>query len=285
MRSKWLNILVIAFTAILWAMQMIPAQKEGENFFLPYLREYRYWIAFTSFVLVILYHLYDIFVEREHVQRKWIKKFLRHIVYLDLGGDNYHTRVSILRPKSGYQIFIKRVWYFIILRFIENFKEKTWKQSFKQIPIHLFSKYLIVYQRYSYPQEKKSYTYFRDYGENGVAVKCYREGIDCAVNTTSISDIELPEKFSDLKGTNLKRVKKYMKDSFIDEKNYDSLLTMVKRANNIYATPIIIEQKVWGVLIIDNDEQSVVPFKNMIDPVIERYIKLFVFTIGHLKMK
>ena len=285
MRSKWLNILVIAFTAILWAMQMIPAQKEGENFFLPYLREYRYWIAFTSFVLVILYHLYDIFVEREHVQRKWIKKFLRHIVYLDLGGDNYHTRVSILRPKLGYQIFIKRVWYFIILRFIENFKEKTWKQSFKQIPIHLFSKYLIVYQRYSYPQEKKSYTYFRDYGENGVAVKCYREGIDCAVNTNSISDIKLPEKFSDLKGTNLKRVKKYMKDSFIDEKNYDSLLTMVKRANNIYATPIIIEQKVWGVLIIDNDEQSVVPFKNMIDPVIERYIKLFVFTIDHLKMK
>lgn len=264
---------------------MIPTQKEGENFFLPYLRDYKYWIALTSFVLVIVYHLYDIFVECEHIQRKWIKKFLRHIVYLDLGGDNYHTRVSILRPKSGYQIFIKRVWYFIILRFIENFKEKTWKQNFKQIPIHLFSKYLIVYQRYSYPQEKKSYTYFRDYGENGVAVKCYREGIDCSVNTISISDIDLPEKFSDLKGTNLKCVKKYMKDSFIDEKNYDSLLTMVKRANNIYATPIIIDQKVWGVLIIDNDEQSVVPFKNMIDPVIERYIKLFVFTIDHLKMK
>ena len=126
MRSKWLNILVIVFTAILWAIQMIPTQKEGENFFLPYLRDYKYWIALTSFVLVIVYHLYDIFVECEHIQRKWIKKFLRHIVYLDLGGDNYHTRVSILRPKSGYQIFIKRVWYFIILRFIENFKEKTY---------------------------------------------------------------------------------------------------------------------------------------------------------------
>ena len=285
MRSKWLNILVIVFTAILWAIQMIPAQKEGEIFFLPYLREYKYYIAFASFALVILYHLYDIFVEREHIQKKWIKKFLSHIVYLDLGGDNYHTRVSILRPKWGYQIFIKRVLYFIIQRFIENFKKGTWKQSFRQIPIHLFSKYLIVYQRYSYPQEKKSYTYFRDYGENGVAVKCYREGIDCAVNTTCISDIDLPEKFSGLKGTNLKRVKKYMKDSFIDEQNYDTLLTMGKRANNIYATPIIIEQKVWGVLIIDNDEQDEVVFKKMIDPVIERYIKLFVFTIGHLKMK
>ena len=264
---------------------MIPAHKEGENFLLPYLREYKYWIALVSFTLVILYHLLDIFIERDHIQKKWISKFLRHIVCLDLGGDNYHTRVSILRPKWGYQIFFKRAFYIIFLRFIENFKEGTWKKCLMQIPIHLFSKYLIVYQRYSYPQEKKSYTYFRDYGDNGVAIKCYREGIDCAVNTTCISDIDLPEVISDLKGTNLKRVKKYMKDSFIDEKNYDSLLTMVKRANNIYATPIIIEQKVWGVLIIDNDEQNEVLFKKMIDPVIERYIKLFVLAISHLNMK
>ena len=98
MRSKWLSILVIAFTAILWAMQMIPAQEEGEYFILPYLRQYKYWIALASFVLVLLYHLYDLFVEREYIQKKWIKKFLRHIVYLDLSGDNYHTRISILRP-------------------------------------------------------------------------------------------------------------------------------------------------------------------------------------------
>lgn len=285
MKNKWLNIWVIVFTTILWAMQMIPAQKEGEIFFLSFLRENKYWIALISFILVIIYHFYDIFVEHEHIQKKWIKKFLRHIVCLDLGGDNYHTRVSILRPKMGYQIFFKRVFYFIILRFIENFKERTWKQSFKQIPIHWFSKYLIVYQRYSYPQEKKSYTYFRVYGDNGVAVKCFREGIDCSVNTTYISDIGLTEKLCELKATNQKRIKKYMKDTFIDEKNYDSLLSMFKRANNIYATPIIIEQKVWGVLIIDNDEQNEVPFKKMIDPVIERYIKLFVFTIDHLKMK
>ncbi len=285
MRYKWLNILVIAFTAILWAMQMIPAEKEGEFFLLPFLRQHKYCIAFVSFLLVILLHLFDIFVERDNIQKKWIKKFLRHIVYLDLGGDNYHTRVSVLRPKWGYQIFITRVWYFLIKRFIENFKDKKWKQSFKQIPIHWFSRYLIVYQRYCYPQEKKSYTYFRDCGDNGVAVKCFREGIDCSVNTTCISDIELPENFSKLTGVNKKRVKKYMKDSFIDEKNYGSLLSMVKRANNIYATPIIIEQEVWGVLIIDNDEQNEVSFKKKIDPVIERYIRIFVFTIAHLKMK
>ena len=285
MRSKWLNILVIALSTILWSMQMIPAPKEGEYFFLQYLREYKFWIAGVSFTAVILYHLYDIVVERDIVQKKWIKTFLRHIVCLDLGGEYYHTRVSILRPKWGYQIFLKRAWYFLVLRFIENFKDKTWIQSFKQLPVHLFSKYLVVYQRYSYPIEKKSYTYFRVHGDNGVAVKCYREGIDCEVNTNRITDLPLPAKFSELKGSTKKRVKKYMLDSYIGDENYDSLLTMVKRANNIYATPIIIEQEIWGVLIIDNDENETVSFKRMIDPVIDRYIKLFVFTISHLKMK
>ena len=77
-----------------------------------------------------------------------------------------------------------------------------------------------------------------------------------------------------------------MQDSFIAEDNYDSLLAMIKRANNIYATPIITEQQqVWGVLIIDNDEPHPVSFKTKIDSVIERYIKIFVFTISHLKLK
>ncbi len=285
MRSKWLNICVIVFTAILWAVQMVPAQEDGEYFFWHYIRDYQFCIAFVSFLLVILYHLYDIFVEHDYIQKKWIKKFLRHIACLDLGGDNYHTRISILRPKWGFQIFIKRAWYFLVLRFIENFKNNTWRQSFKQLPIHLFTKYLIVYQRYSYPAEKQSYTYFRDYGDNGVAVKCFREGIDCEVNTNPITDVTLPSKFSGLTGSLKKRVKKYMTDSFIGEDNYESLLTMVKRANNIYATPIIIEQEVWGVLIIDNDEPEVVSFKKKIDPIIDRYIKIFVFTINHLKMK
>lgn len=72
MRSKWLNLLVIVFTTILWAIQMIPAQEEGEPLLLFYLREYKYWVAFASFALVIIYHLFDLFVECEHIQKKWI---------------------------------------------------------------------------------------------------------------------------------------------------------------------------------------------------------------------
>lgn len=286
MRNKWLNVGVIVFTTVLWSMQMLPERKDNELFFLPFLREHKYWIALTSFVIIIGYHVFDIIIEQNKVQKKWVKKFLQHIVNLDLGGNNYHTRVSVLRAKKGYRIFVSRIWYLIIMKFFENFKEHCWLQSIKQIPIHLFSDYLYVYQRYSFPKEKKSYTCFRVRKDNGVAVKCYEEGVDCEVMTNCISDIGLPDKFSQLSSSQQRRVKKYMHDSFIADNNYGTLLTMVKRANNIYATPIIIDQQhIWGVLIIDNDEQQPVSFKKKIDPVIERYIKLFAFTISHLKMK
>ena len=286
MRNKWLNVWAIVFTAILWSMQMLPEYQKDEFFLLPYLREYKFYIALVAFIVIVGYHLFDIVVERDKIEKKWVKKFLQHIVNLDLGGNNYHTRVSILRAKKGYRIFISRCWYLFLVRFFENFKEHRWLQCFKQIPIHLFSDYLYVYQRYSYPKEKKSYTCFRVREGNGVAVKCYEEGVDFEVMTNCISDIALPDKFSQLSVSHQRRVKKYMNDSFIAEKNYSTLLTMVKRANNIYATPIIIDQQYfWGVLIIDNDEQQSVSFKKKIDPVIERYIKLFSYTISHLKMK
>lgn len=289
MRSKWLNVGVIVFTTILWSMQMLPEKSDNEYFFLPFLRDHKYWITFASFGIIVGYHLFDILVERNKIQKKWVKKFLEHIVNLDLGGNNYHTRVSVLRAKKGYRIFLSRLWYLFIIRFFENFKEHSWLQSFRQIPIHLFSEYLYVYQRYSFPKGKRSYTCFRVRKNNGVAVKCYKEGVDCEIMTSCISDIVLPDKFSQLKQLNTsqqKRVKKYMHDSYIADNNYETLLSMVIRANNIYATPIIIDQQqVWGVLIIDNDEQQPVSFKKKIDPVIERYIKLFSYTISHLKMK
>lgn len=286
MRSKWLNVWAIVFTAILWSMQMLPEYKEDEFFLLPFLREYKFYIALSAFLVIVGYHLFDILVERDKIEKKWVKKFLHHIVNLDLGGNNYHTRVSVLRAKKGYRIILSRLWYLLIIRFFENFKDHCWLQSIRQIPIHLFSEYLYVYQRYSYPKEKRSYTCFRVRKENGVAVKCYEEGVDCEVMTSCISDIVLPDNISQLSTSQQRRVKKYMHDSFIADNNYGTLLAMVKRANNIYATPIIIDQQhIWGVHIIDNDEQHPVSFKKKIDPVIERYIKLFSYTISHLKMK
>lgn len=265
---------------------MIPEHKDGEWLILEQIRNNKYKIALATFLLVLLLHIIDIIVERKSIPKSWVKQFLHQIVDLDLGGNNYHTRVSILRVKKGYSIIIRQLFYLFIIRFFENFKERTWIQSIRQIPIHLFSDYLYIYQRYSFPREKKSYTCFRVKERNGVAVKCYREGVDCEIVTSCISDIKLPSKFKDLSSVNKKRVKKYMQDSYIAEDNYITLLSMVKRANNIYATPIINEhQQVWGVLIIDNDENQIVSFKKIIEPVIERYIKMFVYTISHLKEK
>lgn len=43
-----------------------------------------------------------------------------------------------------------------------------------------------------------------------------------------------------------------MKDSFIDKSNYNSLLNMNTKANNLYALAITNdEEEIWGVLIIE----------------------------------
>ena len=118
MRSKWLNILVIVFTTILWAIQMIPEYHDGEFFAWRYVREYKFWVAIVSFGIVVLYHIFDIIVEHDKIQKRWIKDFLHHIVELDLGGNNYHTRVSVLKVKKGYSLIIRQIWYLLIVRFI-----------------------------------------------------------------------------------------------------------------------------------------------------------------------
>lgn len=290
MRHKWLNIAVIILTVVIALLQLLPQPVEDEFFAYTYLREHSIKIVFIVSVLVILVHLYDIFVEKTSIQQKWTKRFLKHIIYQHLGGDNYHTRISILRARKGWRIFPGRLYHYVFRQFIENFKNHTWIVSLRQIPIHLFSDYLIVYERYSFPKDKRSYTYFlipessTEY--NSLAVKCYKEGVDQQIMTEYISDIPLPRRFETLSTTNKKRVRKYMKDSFISESNYQTLLSLRQKSNNIYATPIFDEdQRIWGVFIIDNNEKDAKDFKKELEPVAGLYMKLYSFTTTYLKMK
>ena len=75
-----------------------------------------------------------------------------------------------------------------------------------------------------------------------------------------------------------------MEDSFIDESNYDSLLNMNTKANNLYALAITNdEEEIWGVLIIDNVGETPRFFKAELESVIEKYAKIFCFTLSTVK--
>ena len=128
-----------------------------------------------------------------------------------------------------------------------------------------------------------SYTHFlitnRD-ENNGLAVKCYKEEQDREVSTVSISNEKLPKCYEE---TN-RSIRRYMSDSYIDKKHYSTMLGMNTIANNLYAVPIFLEdQNIWGVMMIDNDSQEHISYKELLDQHIASYQKIFSYTLKILK--
>lgn len=247
-------------------------------------------ISIVCFACIVLLEFYEWCFAEDHTIRNWTKKFLRFIAKEKLGGAEYNTRISILRPQKGWRFILKYIWYSCVLNSIENFKNGTWKRVLKNIPIHLFSDYLTVFTRFSYPKEETSMTYFRVSQRNegnGVADKCYKEGTEIEVKTCNISELQIPDTYDKLRKSKTqehKLIRKYMNDSYIDSSHFASLLNMKTRANNLYALAITNdEEKVWGVLIIDNVNDSPRSFKEELADVVEDYAKIFCFTLATVK--
>ena len=157
------------------------------------------------------------------------------------------------------------------------------KAFWKNIPYKLFSNYLTVYARYGYSDRMTSYTHFlitKRNENNGLAVKCYKEEQDRVVCTVPISGEKLPKHYAEAD----RRIQKYMSDSYIDEKYYSTMLGMNTIANNLYAVPIFLEdQYIWGVMMIDNDSQECISYKELLDQHIASYQKIFSYTLNILK--
>lgn len=103
MNQKFLNILTILLTVILWGLQMLP--NKPTNFVLVWIKANLYWIAGVSAAVVILLHMYDYYRGPERHIKEWLATFLKHILDEHLAGEIYHTRISILRVERGYKVF------------------------------------------------------------------------------------------------------------------------------------------------------------------------------------
>lgn len=288
MNQKILNILTILLTVVLWGLQMLP--DESTNIVLQWVKVNLYWIAGVSAGVVILLHVFDLYRGRERHIKEWLVTFLKHILDEHLAGEFYHTRISILRVERGYKVFFKSLFHFVFRNFFNNFKKGTWRNSFKDIAVHIMSDYLTVYVRCSYPKAKHSHVYFRLSDEanrhqfNGIANKCIEEGVPQFVHTVDISGIDVTRPLEKLSRDEQNKVKKYMKDSCFASSFYSSLRLMRRISNNLYAVPIALsDQSIWGVVIIDNVSNDKYDFKKDLATFMSSYMKIINFSLSSLK--
>ena len=170
--------------------------------------------------IVITLHIIDLYRGRERHIKAWLVTFLKHILDEHLAGEIYHTRISILRVERGYKVFFKSLFYFVFSNFCNNFKNATWRNSFKDIAVHIMSDYLTVYTKYSYPKAKNSHAYFRlsDNANrnqfNGIANKCLEEGVPQFVHTIDISGIDVTRPFDKLSSNEKNKVTEFEFDGF-----------------------------------------------------------------------
>lgn len=225
-------------TVILSGLQMMP--NESNNTVLQWLNTYLYWIAGTSAVIVL--HIIDLYRGRERHIKEWLVTFLKHILDEHLAGEIYHTRISILRVERRYKVFFKSLFHFVFRNFCNNFKNATWKNSFKDIAVHIMSDY--VYFRLSDKANRNQF--------NGIANKCLEEGVSQFVHTIDISGIDVTRSFDKLSSNEKNKVRKYMKESYFASSFYSSLRLMHRISNNLYAVPIALsDQSIWGVVVIE----------------------------------
>lgn len=288
MNKRFLNITVILLTIILSGLPMIP--DDETNPFLIWVKDNSFNITKVVAGVVILLHLLDWGFQWDRNKKRWLRTFLKHIVDEHLCGDTYQTRISIMRKQRGYIVFLKTLWHHVFVNFINNFKESSWKSAFKSIAIHLFSDYLIVYVRYSYPKSKKNCTYFRLSDKahkrkyNGMADRCFQEGVENWTSTVNISHINLPLKQEELSPKDKKDVERYMRDCHFSKEHYDSLRNMHKVSNNLYAVPIALnDQTIWGVVIVDSSSDTKHNYQNDLNDCMASYMKIISFSLSSLK--
>lgn len=232
-------------------------------------------IILGIFILLFLVHIiiYNVYKSESKISRRWLKRFLQHIIDQDLGGGEYETRITIFCKKKGWRFVLPYCWnYLFTNKFILAWKNRP----------RLFVDYLVIYERFSFPKSDKSYTFFQicsasNPKSSSIVADCYKRGVSKCIVTSYISDIELPDDISLLSNTDKDKVYEYISKTGT---KYDKLRMLNRRANYIYAVPIRYNQEIWGVIVFDNNhETNNVDIKEELKNHIDNYQKIVQFTI------
>lgn len=207
-------------------------------------------VAFWCFLGLIIIFLASSLFQRNR-DKQWLEEFFKHIINQHLGGETYETRITLYVKCLGIRILLQYMLFAIAQCCQRRFF------YLKNIPSP-FKHYLRPYIRWSYPENNPSYTYFRAISSeteqpHGVVENCYKSGKIISVKKAPyIQDIDLSRPKNMLTNAERKQVNNYMRETKMDENDYEMLRCIQRRANVFFAFPFRKNQKNWGVVVIDN---------------------------------
>lgn len=241
-------------------------------------------IASISGGIVVGLHVWDMIHGRDNIRRKWLKQLFSHIISAELGGKNYYTKVSLLRPRYGYQIFFQYLFYCFFLSFYDNTAKRKWKLRIKNIPIHFRTQYLTIYARYSYPKMRKSYTHIRitdmENQYNGIAEKAFRDGVVEHAKSLRISNIDMSTELELIPSPDRSKIKRYMKDFHFSDYYYNTLQNINLPPNHIIAVPILKDDAdIWGVVTVDINSENYEEFNDELFATMGNYANIISQTL------
>lgn len=263
----------IIFTAILWFLQMWekPNQNYTMNDWPPLFNEiyksyiwgwnHKLLIGGVCVIFIILINITTTYLSYRSANKKWVRAVMTHLIKQELEPNHENVRITIFKEKYG----ISFMWSYILNTLLLN---RSIHKKKKLLHIHLYNipnpikKYLVIYTRVSNPHENGTSTYYHiPHSEEeicGIVSKAHYNKSNCKIETKSIKDITLDhEKLNDYTSYYQTRLKKYMKDNYIDD--FDKLRCIHRKSNQLWASPIINDKlgNIWGIIVIDKESDSV----------------------------
>lgn len=253
----WLSFLAIIFAGITAFLSWIDPVNSEEEIpqVLKFLNLSTYnWlvsskgsIAFWVFMGAVVIQC-SIYLNAKDDKQLWLEEYMKLLAYKELGGTTSDQRITIFIKKRG--------WRFLFPYLLRSFKHKLWFGRITYFP-NPFRLYLVPHVRFSHPDIKHSYTYFRitenKHEAESVVALCYAKAEAVNVDTTYIDEIQIPKAGRELLNTVKQEVEKYMKDTHMN--SYKKVRLLCRKANHIYAIPIMQPEeksnRLWGVLVFD----------------------------------
>ncbi len=293
----------ILLTGSLWSLQMLPNPDDPQftnrtyvfsDQFIKFISDNTFAIGFVIMGLSIFFTILNVSLALKSARKKYLKKYLEHVIKEDFGGRFDNTRITIFEVKKGYCYFITYVYRSFFRCFSSHWSNNLLWIHCKNSP-QLTKKYLTIYARCSTPHEDGSSTFFPIPNERnkvfGIASMSYLSKKQEKVETVNISQIiKFDKEYVNYSTDEQSQIKKYMQANYMiidndTQKSYNRLRCIHRFSNHLYAEVIYDKNEdVWGVFVVDieNDSEERIFTENKCKSM-SKTIKAITIFLNHIK--